>query len=91
MIAETVAAGAYRYYMLQGGSPTAAIIISVTPISGDPDLVVSSTSSPRGVTSPTLDPGKYCKMVRGEDGWGARVVDRCVHQWHVLCFGFNVA
>ena len=36
MVGERVEAGAYRYYTLRGGATTAAITISVTPISGDP-------------------------------------------------------
>lgn len=57
---QAVAAGAYRYYTLAGPDAGSAITITVSPQSGDPDVVVSSTK--KGTARPRMDnTSTYCR------------------------------
>jgi hypothetical protein len=57
---QAVAAGGYRYYTLAGPDAGSAISITVSPQSGDPDVVVSSTK--KGAPRPRMDnTSTYCR------------------------------
>mmetsp|Transcript_3149 Transcript_3149/g.4876 ORF Transcript_3149/g.4876 Transcript_3149/m.4876 type:complete len:2519 (-) Transcript_3149:278-7834(-) len=78
-IIDTVSAGSYHYYRFLDNTPSQDVVFDVSPLSGDPDLLVGCQVDPTGddsgYPSKAYQHHNYSSVRSGEDGLLVRQSD----------------